>query len=178
VSARGGWRALARGYVPAVLAFAPDPDPPPPRDGARKWRGWLLLAAAVTAVATAPPWVEVSFARLFGVLAGPPGWQTSAGFTCLCTCLLVAVMTLAETQAPATHHAVRPASLLLVAVCTAALALEWADGPGMLRGVSATWTGAFWLVLGAVPVLLAICFVRWTAAARSTGGYSSSGPPT
>ena len=151
-----------------MLAFAPQPDPvPPPQRRQLSWKALLLVSAAAAAVATAQPWVQVGFVRLFGSLAGPPGWQSSAGFTCLCTAALVALMALAETPAAATQHAVRPASALLAALSAAALALEWWDGPGTLRGVSATWTWAFWLVAASVPVLLAACFARWAALPRA-----------
>jgi hypothetical protein len=150
-----------------VLAFLPAPEPTPPRGEPQPWRGFLFASAAVAALATAWPWVRVEFERLFGAFAGPPGWRSSAGFTCLCTCALVALMAIAETQARSTHHAARPASLLLVAVCAAAIALEWWDGPGTLGGVSATWTWAFWMVAASVPVLLAVCFARWAALPRA-----------
>ena len=146
-----------------VLAFLPTPEPTPPPGQAQPWRGWLFASAAVAAAATAWPWIEAHFGRLF---AGPPGWQTPAGFTCLCTCLLVAVMALAETQARSTQQAARPGSVMLVAVAAAALLFEWHDGPGTLRGITARWTTAFWLVVASLPVLLAVCFARWAALAR------------
>ncbi len=158
-----------------MLAFVSAPEPLPARGEPKRWRAWLLGSAAVAALATAQPWVQVRFERLFGAYFGPPGWRSSAGFTCLCTCLLVAIITLAETPARTTHQAARPASLMLVAVSAAAIALELWSGPGMLGGVTARWTVAFWLVVASVPVLLAACFARW---ARTASGYSSSGPPT
>lgn len=167
-----------------MLAFlpAPDPLPRPPRPERRTWRTVLLLSAAAAAIASMRPWIEVQFHRLFGAVSGPPGWQSTAGFTCLCTSLLVAVMALAETQHRATHQAVRPGSLLLVVISALALALEWWDGPGQIRGVSASWTAAFWLLATAVPLLLLACSRRCAALSRPAGGasadYSSSGPPT
>jgi hypothetical protein len=152
---------------PPVLAFQPAPEPTPPRGEPQPWRGALFASAVVIAVATTLPWVEVAFERLFGALAGPPGWRSPAGFTCLCTCLLVAIMALAETGARATHTAARPASLMLVAVAAAALGFEGLDGPGTLGGLTAKWTAAFWTVAASVPVLLAVCFARWAAAARA-----------
>jgi hypothetical protein len=156
-----------RRYRARVPAFAPDPAPRPHREPPRAWRRLLLASAGAAAVATALPWVRVEFERLFGRLHGPPGWHSPAGFTCLCTCLLVALMALAETNADATRQAVRPASLMLVAVSAAVLLREWLEGPGTLRGVSATWTIAFWLVAVSVPVLLAVCFARWAALPRA-----------
>jgi hypothetical protein len=152
---------LRRGVtVRAVLAFLPSPEPTPPPGEAQPWRRWLFASAAAAALATGWPWVQVSFERLFGALLGPPGWRSSAGFTCLCTCLLVAMMALAETQARSTHQAARPASVLLVAVAAAALLFEWLDGPGTLRGVTAQWTWAFWVVASATGALLFACTRR------------------
>jgi hypothetical protein len=149
-----------------VFAFVPTPEPTPPRGEPQPWRRWLLASAAVTAIASTLPWIEVAFVRLFGALQGPPGWQSPAGLTCLCTCALVAIMALAETRTRSTHEAARPASLLLVAVAAAALGFEWLDGPGTLRGLTAKWTPAFWTVLASLPVLLAVCFARWNAVPR------------
>lgn len=148
--------------------FLPSPDPAHDPQSAPEpdnvwWRRVLLASAALAAFATTRPWVQVQFDRLFGMHSGPPGWQSSAGFTCLCTCLLVAIMALAETSSKVTQQAARPASLLLVGISALALTLEWWDGPGMVRGVTATWTYAFWLLLGSVPVLLAACTLRCAA---------------
>jgi phosphatidylserine synthase len=144
-----------------MLAFAPTPSPPrrPAPDGAF-WRRVLLASAAAAAVATTQPWVAVQFGRLFGHHLGPPGWQSNAGFTCLCTCLLVAMLAVAETRAKSTQEASRPASAFLTALCAIALAVEWGAGPGQLRGVSATWTAAFWLAAVSVPALLIACLAR------------------
>ena len=144
-----------------ALAFAPTPQPPrPPQPAGARWRRALLASAAVSAFATTQPWIAVRFASLFGAHVGPPGWQSSAGFTCLCTCLLVAMMALAETRAKSTQEAARPASVLLVALTVLALAYEWRGGPGTLRGVTATWTKAWWLLAASLPALLAACLVR------------------
>lgn len=150
-----------------MLTFLPAPDPssgptPAGRDHAA-WRRVLLVSAALAAFATTRPWVQVQFERLFGMHSGPPGWQSSAGFTCLCSSLLVAIMALAETSSRTTQQAARPASLLLVGISALSLLLEWWDGPGLVRGVSATWTYAFWLLLASLPALLAACAFRWAA---------------
>lgn len=145
-------------------AFVPAPDPlPAPADDGRRWRPLLLASAALAACATMRPWVRVQFARLFGDHDGPPGWHSSAGFTCLCTCALVALLALAETSSRTTHQAVRPASLLLVVLAALAFAFEWSDGPGLLRGVSAAWTWAFWLVAASLPLLVLACAQRCRA---------------
>ena len=160
------------------MRFLPEPSEP---SGERRRRerhdapfaSLLFLSAGIAAFAATRPWTRVQFERLFGEHLGPPGWQSTAGFTCLCTSMLVAVMALAETNTTSARAAVRPASLLLCGLASAALLLEWCSGPGWLRGVSARWTWAFWLGLAAVPTLLAACALRW----RSPR-YSSSGPPT
>lgn len=148
-----------------ALAFAPTPEPPrPQRPAGARWLRLLLASAAIAAFATTQPWIAVRFQGLFGAHVGPPGWQSSAGFTCLCTCMLVAMMALAETRAKSTQEAARPASVLLVALSALALAFEWRGGPGMLRGVTATWTSAWWLLAASLPALLAACLMRCRAA--------------
>ncbi|MFY9343758.1 MAG: hypothetical protein WAT39_14815 [Planctomycetota bacterium] len=161
-------------------AFLPEPDSTPAAAaGPARGRGLLLVSAAIAALATMQPWIQVRFVRLFGEHSGPPGWQTSAGFTCLCTCALVAVMALAETPSRSTWQAVRPASTMLVAVSALAVALQWWDGPGQLRGVTAAWTFAFWFAAAGTAALLACCVVRGRPAGRRPAlDQSSSGPPT
>jgi phosphatidylserine synthase len=144
-----------------AFAFAPAPRPPrPPAPGGAGGRRVVLVSAIAAALATTQPWIAVQFERLFGAHPGPPGWQSNAGFTCLCTCLLVAMLAVAETRAKSTQEATRPASAFLTALCAIALAVEWSAGPGQLRGVSATWTAAFWLAAVSVPALLVACLAR------------------
>lgn len=140
-------------------------EPNPKRFGSPRerplWRGVLFVAATAGVLAATQPWVRVRFERLFGEVFGPPAWQSSAGFTCLCTCALVAVMALAETQTRTTQRAVRPASLLLAGVMALAVLLHIARGPGMLRGVSAAWTASVYLGGVASLGLLAACTMRF-----------------
>lgn len=157
-----------------VIAFQPARDPrPSPASDSPLWRRLLLASAAVAAFATTQPWVRVQFARLWGVHVGPPGWQSSAGFTCFCTCALVAILTLSETASRATQQAVRPASLLLVVISMLALVFECWDGPGHVRGLTAVWTYAFWLLCGSLPALLWACTRRCAA----TGSRPITGLP-
>ncbi|MEC8251847.1 MAG: hypothetical protein VX044_01450 [Planctomycetota bacterium] len=125
-----------------------------------QWRGTLLVAAATGAVAATRPWVEVKFHRLFGEELGPPAWQSTAGFTCLCTCALIGVMALAETHSRASRQATRPASALLASVMALVLLLRAVDGPGMLRGVSGEWTPSSFVAAGASALMLAVCLAR------------------
>ncbi len=69
-------------------------------------------------------------------------------------------MTFAETPTKQPQEAVRPACLLLVVLTVLAFGLQWRDGPGHLGGVSASWTGAFWLVVASLPALLTACVAR------------------
>ena len=145
-----------------------------PRDPQRRtwrerpfWRTLLFIATAASTVAAMRPWIEVQFVSLFGELSGPPGWRSSAGFTCLCTSALVCVMTLAETQTPTSRQAVRPASMLLSIVMTSALFLHLLRGPGMLRGVSATWTISFYIGAAASLAVVAACAARYAATVPS-----------
>ncbi|MBL8756560.1 MAG: hypothetical protein JNK15_24915 [Planctomycetes bacterium] len=151
-----------------ILRFAPSPAGPKPNEDAdpRPFRPLLLVAAAIVAIASLRPWLQVQFVRLFGEHDGPPGWHSSAGFTCLCTSMLVAVLACSESRAIETQRAARPGSLLLVLLATLAVGCEWWQGPGLLRGVSARWTVAFWLVLAASVALLFACVRRFELVRR------------
>jgi hypothetical protein len=147
------------------MLFLPEPrrsGGPPSRDPAF-WR-WLLFAAAATvAVCATLPWIRIAFPRLFQEHFGPPAWHSSAGFTCLCTSLLVWVMALAETQTSSSRLNVRPGSLMLVVIASLTLLLEWLAGPGSLGGVSARWTGWFYVACAGLPLLLTACVCRCVA---------------
>jgi hypothetical protein len=158
-----------------MLRFLPEPAPPDPLPSRerRLWTFLLFAAAAVTAIATRWPWLRVKFERLFAVHAqgsglGPPGWQSTAGFTCLCTSLLVAVMALAETGSPTSRQAVRPGSLLLAGIALVALLFDGLQGPGSLRGVSAVWTGWYYVAWVSLPILVSTCLLRWAVLRRQT----------
>jgi len=140
------------------------------------WRVLLFAAAAAGALAATQPWIRVRFERLFGEFFGPPAWQSSAGFTCLCTSALVAVMALAETQTRSAQKAVRPASLLLASVMALAVVLHIARGPGMIRGVSAAWTVSVYVGGVASLALLAACAMRF-AQHRAPGKRNRSNRP-
>lgn len=120
----------------------------------------LFVSAAVVTICTMRPWTMVEFERLWGQLSGPPGWQSSAGFTCLSTSMLVAVMALAETSTPSSRQAVRPASLLLSLIALASMIGSLATGPGMLRGVSATWTLFYYAACAGLAALVVACAHR------------------
>jgi hypothetical protein len=148
------------------MRFRPEPRRPEgaPRREGPLWR-WILFAAATTvAVCATLPWLQVRFARLLGDHFGPPGWHSPTGFTCLLTALFVAVMALAETQSPSSRLAARPGSFLLVGVAAVTLLLDWYEGPGSLRGVTAAWTAWFYLSSVSLPLLLIACAQRWAVA--------------
>ena len=128
------------------------------------WRYALFVAAAATVVAATRPWTCVEVVSLFGEYFAPPAWKsTTAGFTCLSTSALLAVMALAETHTQTTRQAVRPASLLLAAVMALAVIMHVARGPGMLRGVSATWTLSLYIGTTTTLVVLAACAARFAS---------------
>ena len=146
------------------MHFLPTPEPNRPPPGDRRWWLPVLFASAIVGAAvTRWPWIQVKFERLFGGHVGPPGWQTTAGFTCLCTSALVAVLALAETRTPSSKQAVRPGSVMLVSLATLALLFDVLSGPGTLRGVSAEWTIQFYIACFALPLLLISCLLRWRA---------------
>lgn len=149
-----------------MLPFVPRRDrdrPLPPRRERPLWRGVLYVSAAGACLAAMRPWTRIRFPLLHDVHHdpfGPPAWQSTVGFTCLCTAALVAVMTLGETRTPATQQSVRPASLLLVSLALLSLLFDWQRGPADLRGVSAVWTWAYYAALVCLPTLWTACWMR------------------
>lgn len=139
------------------------PDPAPLRDHPL-FRWALLACAASIALCSLLPWIRLHADQLWGSFGDPPGWQSSAGFTCLCTCALVLLLALIEDGSPTSQRAVRPGSMMLVAAAAVALWLQWQHGPGTLRGLWASWTGWFYTALVLAPVLLSVCLVRWRIA--------------
>jgi hypothetical protein len=91
--------------------------------------------------------------------------------------MLVAIMALAETRTPGSRHAVRPGSVVLMALALAALAYEMFAGPGLLGGVTAMRTGWFWLACAGAAGLFLICAERQRALLPAAPDQSSSGPP-
>lgn len=127
------------------------------------WRPLLYVSAAAAALATRWPWTQVRFTRMFDHVFGPPGWQSSAGFTCLCASMMATVMALVETSSQRTRDAVRPGSLMLVAIALLAMLAEFFGGPGTLRGVTASWTPPFYVACVALPLLTMVCGARFAA---------------
>lgn len=157
------------------MRFLPDPAPPDPLPRReRRLLTFVLFAAALgTALATRWPWLRVKFERLFTAHGpqglGPPGWQSTTGFTCLCASLLIAVMALAETGSSTSRQAVRPGSLLVAAIALLTLLFDGLQGPGSLRGVTAAWTGWYYLACVAVLLLAVACLLRWNAMRTDRG---------
>lgn len=120
----------------------------------------LVVCCLGVAVATAFPWTRVAFERLWGEHAGPLGWQTTTGFTCLTTCLLTAIMAGSEGKSPHNRHAARTAGVMLMLIATIAVIGRLLQGPESIRGVSGAHTG--WFLLAAVLVTSAAvtCGVR------------------
>lgn len=150
------------------MRFLPDPVPPdpPPLREAPWWTLLLFAGALLTVLATRWPWLCVKFESLFGVHVGPPAWQSTAGFTCLVTSLMIAVMALAESGTAASRLAVRPGSLLLAAIALVVLLVSCVQGPGTLRSVSAAWTPWFYLACASLPLLALACLRRWAVLRR------------
>lgn len=167
------------------MYFLPDPPALRRRSEHPAWRWLLLASAAVVVGGTLAPWLRIEFERLLGVHAGPPGWHSTAGFTCCCTALLVGMLACIETGTLTARRAVRPASAVLAGLSALLLVTEWWIGPGWAPGITLTWTAAFYAVLLCAPALFAVCVQRWAAVARDAPawpragfGQSSSGPPT
>ena len=153
------------------MRFLPEPDPPESSPGreAPVWVIVLFASAVVTSLATRWPWIQVKFERLFGSHSGPPAWQSTVGFTCLSTSLMVAVMALAESGTPSSRHAVRPGSLLLAVLALATLVASGFAGPGTFGNVSAAWTPWFYVACVSLPVLSFVCLRRWAMLRRRAG---------
>ena len=152
------------------MRFLPEPDPPDPLPGkeAPIWVIVLFASAFITCVATRWPWISVKFENLFGSQDLPPAWQSTVGFTCLSTSLMVAVMTLAESGTRASQQAVRPGSLLLVMVALATLVAAGFAGPGSVGSFSAAWTAWFYVACISLPLLSFVCLRRWVVLRRSS----------
>ena len=118
----------------------------------------LVACCAVTVVTAAFPWTQIQVTSLWGELQGPIGARTNTGFTCLMTSLLTALLVLSEGRSAPAREAVRSACIVLMGV--AALALLWRawQGPGLLRGGSATHSS--WFFAAAVAVGLAVLCSR------------------
>ncbi len=107
----------------------------------------LLGACALLVVAAAFPWTRIQATSLWGEVELPPAARTTTGFTCVTTALLTALIVLAEGTSQDARQAVRSASLMLMGLSLATLAWRLIDGPGLIRGVSASHTGWFFLAL-------------------------------
>lgn len=150
------------------LPTPPPPDPVPFREH-RLWTGLLLGSAAVTVLATRWPWLRVKFERLFQDGGAPAAWQSTAGFTCLASSLMIAVMALVESGSETSRQAVRPGSLMLAGIALLTLAATLVAGPGELRGVTATWTPWFYVACGSLPILTMVCLRRYANLRRRHG---------
>jgi hypothetical protein len=122
--------------------------------------GLLLGCCALAAAATAFPWIRVRLSSLWGDFSGPIGMHTNAGFTCVTTCLLTALLVLAEGRTAPAREAVRTGCLLLMAAAGCTLAWRLWDGPGSLRGATAAHTGWFFLSAIAVAAGIVACRLR------------------
>ena len=130
---------------------------PPDR---RTWRILLYVAAGFAVLSALQPWIRVHYIRLIGEMFGPPGWQSTPGFTLLCTSALLCVITMSETASARVTQAARPASAMLAGVMSLTLVLHVLQGPGRIRDVPATWTQSFYVGVTAGLLLLAVCLVR------------------
>lgn len=151
-----------------MLLFTESPPPEAINRFSRRenpfWRVLLILAAIATVVAATQPWTQVKFVIQFGEVYAQPAWQaTTAGFTCLCTPALIAVITLIETRTRTAREAVRPASMILAVIMSLSLAIHILRGPGTLRGVGATWTLSLFLAAASCGTLLIACAIRLSA---------------
>jgi hypothetical protein len=149
-----------------VHFFSEGPRRPRPFQERPFLRYLLAAFCATTAYASTLPWTRVKFAHLHGVSgndgAGPAGWHTCAGFTCLMTALLNCVLLAVETPSAAARAATRPAAFLLLLVASIVLLFQLGREVPRVLGVTGEYTawhavavtGTFAATLGAALRLL------------------------
>ncbi len=121
--------------------------------------GLLLVGCcALTVLTAAFPWSRVDAAWWFGDFQAPIAVHTTAGFTCLMTCVLTALLVLSEGRTAAAREAVRTGCLLLTSAAATVLLWRLWEGPGYLRGAPTVHSG--WFVVAAVAVGAALVFSR------------------
>ncbi|MGE3173552.1 MAG: hypothetical protein AB7O97_13090 [Planctomycetota bacterium] len=127
----------------------------------------LLGCCMVAVVTTAFPWVRILVPSLWGEVLGPVAARTDAGFTCVTTCLLTALLVLVEGSGAQTREAVRTGCLLMMAIAAAVIGWRLLIGPGELRGVSMAHSGWFFAAVAAVAVGVVLCQLRLPRPART-----------
>jgi hypothetical protein len=120
------------------------PDPPPATVPDRGRRAHMISCASAIALGAAP-WTQVAFPTLWGEGAGPIGWHTTAGAMSTMVAMMVIGLCLIEGRTLTGREAARPGILFLSWIGVAPMAWRLYEGAGMLRGVSAAHTVAFYL---------------------------------
>jgi hypothetical protein len=160
----GGSAAVCWAHASAVHHAAGTPVlsflPARPRGFRPREHRWLarllLIACASTAAATAWTWLQPELLAV----AGEPGWRTQSGFTCLATCLLLALLTVIDTGNSTAREAVRHACAFVALVTAGVVAADIVDGPGTVRGIAASWTVWFWAAVAGVAAVSGVCCWR------------------
>ena len=112
----------------------------------------LLVCCATVALASLFPWIQIAFPSLWGSGSGPRAIETTTGLTCLLACVLTALLASAEGRTEAARDAARAGSLVLMCVALLLIGRNLWTGPGMLRGVSASYANWFYAAATAVGI--------------------------
>lgn len=122
----------------------------------------LLLCCTTVALASLFPWIQIAFASLWGPGSGPRAIETTTGLTCLLACVLTALLSSSEGRTEASRDAARAGSMVLMSAALFLIGRSLWAGPGMLRGVSASYSNWFYAAAAAVGIgaLCAILRVR------------------
>ena len=123
----------------------------------------LITACGVAIVACSFPWSEVAVPSLWGEGPGPRGLHTTAGFTCLITCVLCAMLTAFEGASAQTREASRTACVTVMAIAAIAIAQRILRGAGALHGFTAVHTHWFWWAVIAVTIGTGFGWTRFRA---------------
>jgi len=135
------------------MRFLPDSRPRDHRPGdSKRLARMLLLCCACGVFATAFPWTYVAASRLFDEFSGPVAARTNPGFTCVTTCLLTALLVLAEGRSRPSREAVRAACVVLMGAASFVMLAHLVAGPATLRGVEAERSAWFFAAASAVAL--------------------------
>lgn len=135
------------------MRFLPDSRPHGRTPGSSKrLRRALLACCACGVLATAFPWTYIAASRLFDEFSGPIAARTNPGFTCVTTCLLTALLVLAEGRSRPAREAVRTACVVLMGAACFVMFAHLVAGPATLRGVEAERSAWFFAAASAVAL--------------------------
>lgn len=122
----------------------------------------LLLCCTIVALASLFPWIQIAFVTLWGAGSGPRAIETTTGLTCLLACAMTALLTSSEGRTESAREAAGAGCLVLMSAALLLIGRSLWMGPGMFRGVTASYSNWFYAAATAVGIgaLCAILRVR------------------